>query len=116
MTDAELDALVARRPACLAPEIDRDQWIYDAADAIATLRQERDHFRDCISAREVRRIVDERDAARAEADALRQEQDAARAENEKLRALLLDAKAWAYDTAPQELLDRIDAYLRRKGT
>jgi hypothetical protein len=32
---------------------------------LSELRRERDHYRDCISAREVRRIVDERDALRA---------------------------------------------------
>jgi hypothetical protein len=38
---------------------------------LSELRRERDHYRDCISAREVRRIVDERDKALADLAAAR---------------------------------------------
>jgi hypothetical protein len=66
MTDDELvdrDLVEVRRKHLL--EAARNMMA-DLRAANDQLRHERDHFRDCISAKEVRRIVDERDAARAE--------------------------------------------------
>lgn len=108
------------------------------------MKASRDHFRDCISAREVRRIVDERDKLRAERNALHRQLDVilrayakdqrevsrwadaaekAEAERDEARALLREANemlAEAIVCGPKlrkymPLRQRINAALAQKG-
>jgi hypothetical protein len=105
MTDAELDALVARlrdRQHEVTHSDDhtficqwRDKHCYDAADAITALRQERD--------REQKAVYD-----------LTKSLKSAEAENDALRALLLTI----HDALvpPSWIRNRIDASMRREET
>ncbi len=110
--DAELDALTARlRLRSTQTSVDDRSVCYYAADAITTLRQERDSLRDQktklqdVLERETALVIkfgDERDAARADADAL--------------RALIRDMDDCMTSDNPLPWpVERIDAALSREG-